>query len=303
MSPRDAVDEFLFDHTYSPRTLEWHTRMLGRFADHLTSLGVADTGDIVPAHLRSFLETVRALHNPRTDTPVGSHTVHAYARSLRTFIRWCAESRLMDEGLPRRLKMPKLETATVIASFTPDQVERLMRAADKSAYPLRNRALLAVLLDTGCRASEVVGLTLDRVHFDPEGAWLFVHGKGDKWREVGLGQKGRNLLHRYIHRERGTAVAPWAETFLGRRGPLTRSGLDQTLYDLRDGAGPQHFQGVRVSAHTFRHTYAQSYLEKGGDVYMLSRTLGHTSVAVTEIYLRSLSSRVARRGPSVFDQF
>jgi integrase/recombinase XerD len=46
---------------------------------------------------------------------------------------------------------------------------------------------------------------------------------------------------------------------------------------------------------------ACAYLGAGGDVYKLSRLLGHTSVSVTEHYLRAFSARAARQGVSVFD--
>jgi integrase/recombinase XerD len=52
---------------------------------------------------------------------------------------------------------------------------------------------------------------------------------------------------------------------------------------------------VRCSPHTCRHTFACNYLKNGGDVYTLSRLLGHTSVSVTEVYLRAVKAQDARR--------
>jgi len=46
--------------------------------------------------------------------------------------------------------------------------------------------------------------------------------------------------------------------------------------------------GVRCSPHTLRHTFAVSYLRAGGNLFYLSRILGHTSVTTTEKYLQSL---------------
>lgn len=81
-----------------------------------------------------------------------------------------------------------------------DQIERLLR----TAHSARDKAIIAVLLDTGLRANELCTLTLDHVHFTPEGTWLLVHGKRDKWREVGLGKRTPQALHKYIYRERPT---------------------------------------------------------------------------------------------------
>jgi site-specific recombinase XerD len=46
-----------------------------------------------------------------------------------------------------------------------------------------------------------------------------------------------------------------------------------------------------------------AYLSNGGDVYVLSRRLGHSQITTTEVYLRSYQSRMARKGMSVADQF
>jgi integrase/recombinase XerD len=48
-------------------------------------------------------------------------------------------------------------------------------------------------------------------------------------------------------------------------------------------------RGIRFSPHTLRHTFAVSYLMAGGNLYYLSRLLGHTSVKTTETYLKSVN--------------
>jgi len=72
---------------------------------------------------------------------------------------------------------------------------------------------------------------------------------------------------------------------------MTPSGIDQALYRIRDEIG---LYDVRLSAHTFRHSFARIWLEHGGELYSLSRLLGHSSVQVTEVYLREFQSRQAR---------
>lgn len=58
--------------------------------------------------------------------------------------------------------------------------------------------------------------------------------------------------------------------------------------------------GVSGDAHTFRHTFACMYLEQGGEIYKLSKLMGHSSVDVTEEYLKNFNIRAARRGQEKF---
>jgi len=76
--------------------------------------------------------------------------------------------------------------------------------------------------------------------------------------------------------------------FLGERGPLTVSGMDMIFNIIEKKAG---ITDVWVSAHTMRHTFSKQYLKHGGDLFKLSRELGHSSVQVTgKIYLSDFNS-------------
>jgi site-specific recombinase XerD len=71
-------------------------------------------------------------------------------------------------------------------------------------------------------------------------------------------------------------------------------GLDKMLDCLEEKSG---VTGVRVSAHTFRHTYACRFLSRpGADIWKLKELLGHTDIATTQVYLRAFDQGLARRG-------
>jgi len=54
------------------------------------------------------------------------------------------------------------------------------------------------------------------------------------------------------------------------------------------GKGCDVATDIRVSAHTFRHTYAQYQLKAGLDLYSLSRLLGHENISITQTYLNGM---------------
>jgi integrase/recombinase XerD len=108
-----------------------------------------------------------------------------------------------------------------------------------------------------------------------------------------LWQVEGKLLWKYIHKYRKPANPSELALFIGRRGePLQYGGVKSILEDVKKASG---IEGVRVSAHTFRHTFAKFYLERGGEVFKLSREMGHSTVQITEIYLKDYRSSEARR--------
>ncbi len=161
----------------------------------------------------------------------------------------------------------------------------------------RDKAIVSVLLDTGVRANELCTLTLGRTNFSLTDAHIIVLGKGRKQREVGLGNKSRLALHRYIYQFRPRVESE--AVFLTRHStPLHPDGLAQMLIKLRNRSS----LSFHIHPHKFRHTFAYMYMREGaGDVLRLSRLLGHSSVLVTENYLKVFDSRDARDSASVLD--
>jgi integrase/recombinase XerD len=294
-----AHEEWRFacqSRNYSPRSVIWNEQRVGQFLNWCAGQGVGQIEDITAAHVHSYLATLPA--------HLSDYTRRGYAQAVKAFLNWCAREDLISEKIARRITMPRV-TEKVIQTFTPDQVKRLLASCEREVYPwmrARDRAILAVLLDCGLRASELCGLTLGNVHFGQD-SYLQVLGKGRRERQVGLGNWSRTELHRYIYRHRSAPEAQ-QRVFTNQKGStLEPSGLHQLIARLRDWAGVEHFPGVRVSPHTMRHTFALAFLAGGGDCYVLSRLLGHSQIGTTEVYLRAWQSKTARRGPSVADQF
>jgi site-specific recombinase XerD len=155
----------------------------------------------------------------------------------------------------------------------------MFNAIRETENPLRNRALLALLLDTGIRLGEVVSLKVADVSLDARQPSLTVHGKGNKWRRVPLGGSARVAVERYLTHERPTG----AYVFIGRDGGMLSPRLvEKLLHRLGQRAG---VTGMRVSPHSCRHSFAVAYLRAGGDIYRLSKILGHSGVQVTQHYL------------------
>jgi site-specific recombinase XerD len=296
--------ELSYAKDWTEQSRKWFTSRLNAFISWANDQGVTEIESINAPLVRRYIDYRRTAIS-KTGKPLSSHTLNGHVRAIKDMLSWAAQEDLLDEKVVKRIALPKKDKK-VIPVFTEKQIDLLFAACERgetAEYIARDKAILALLIDTGIRANELCTLTKDRVYFADGDAWILVNGKGRKQREVGLGKRARQLLHRYIHRYRH-ARRDMAYVFIAKGGEaLTPEGLDRLLYRLRDRAGRENFQGIRVSAHTFRHHHAVSYLQNGGDLFKLSRLLGHSTVSTTGGYLEAFNSRDARKGSeSVLDQ-
>lgn len=156
---------------------------------------------------------------------------------------------------------------------------------------IRDYVILCLLLDTGIRRSELITLRVQDVH----DTYIRVVGKGDKERQVGINPELSTLLWKYINKYRHPHNPDESALFLaigaGRYGfPLSRGGLGTLMERMKNLTG---IGDVRLSSHTFRHTFAKMYLQSGGDLFSLSREMGHSDIRTTQHYLEDFRSEEA----------
>jgi integrase/recombinase XerD len=208
---------------------------------------------------------------------------------MRAFFAWCVEEELIEKSPAARLSLPKLPRR-VIRTFAPEQIEQLLAVCDvTTGQGFRDYVILVLLLDTGMRVSELVDLRMGNVH----ARHVKVLRKGFKEREIGMHPDVSKLLWLYMEKYRRSEEYPEEDrVFLGRKGALTTEGIEQVFQRAARASG---IKGVRVTPHTMRHTFSKRYLKNGGDLFRLSRELGHSDVQVTgRVYLGDFMSSDAR---------
>jgi integrase/recombinase XerD len=301
MQVRDAVEGFLLDcraRGLSARTVGFYVQKLTYLADWLHQTGAGDLAQVSTSHLRAFIlhlqEIDSHLNNPRIPTLSGKHvsafTIKGYVQTMKTLFRWAFTEGLIEKDPAARVVRPKIPHY-LIPTLSLEQIEAMMNACDPTtAIGFRDQMVMLLLLDTGMRVSELCGLKLQDIHED----YLVVMGKGSKQREIGISPMLSKYLWKYIRMYRKPADPQDQHVVLSYRGqPMTPSTVAEILSTVRQRAG---ISGVRVSPHVFRHTFARTYLARGGDVYKLSRLMGHTGIEITQIYLKDVQAWEARQG-------
>ncbi len=293
----DVLEQYMIDCANRGRsdgTLALYRRDLGLLVQWLEQAGVVDLESVTLAILRQFLNFLinsgsdKRFPNAIIQGRLSPSTVGTYVSVIKAFFQWCFNEELIPSSPAARLSKPKA-SKKVLSTFTSEHIEAMLAACDTDTRTgFRDYVILLVLLDTGMRVSELCNLHLSDVH--PR--YVKVFGKGQKEREIGLHPDVSKVLWKYINKHRLGFNVQDDHVFLSERGPFTTSGVEMMFNYVGDRAG---ITGVRVSPHTMRHTFSKQYLKQGGDLFKLSRELGHSSVQVTgNIYLGDFNSTDAR---------
>lgn len=206
-------------------------------------------------------------------------------RSAQQLFRWLIEEGEVTVSPMVNMRPPKVPDKQV-PLLTDEQVAALLKACAGTHFEgRRDTALVRLLLDTGCRASEVIGLRVEDV--DLVLGTVQVTGKGGHERVAAIGPKTCEAVRRYLRTRTKEGRPAGGALWLGKKGPLTDSGLRQLLERRAADAGIAH-----LHPHMFRHLFAHRWLSAGGTEGDLMALAGWRS---RQMLLRYGSSAAAAR--------
>jgi len=231
----------------SERTLEIYSQIIQRY----------ERSGLDPMAYLSQIEnpSTRALH----------------ARVLSAYFDFNGENPL--KGF--RVKCPKTHPAVLSA----DEVQALISACRGK----RNKAIVALMVDTGLRVSEVCNLDVGDVK---DGMVMVRQGKGKKDRIVFFSETTKELIGDYIgdHDSQEPNRPLFVSHKTGER--LDRWAVYQIIHRLGGKIGKD------ISPHTLRHSFATLYTRNGGDPHSLAKLMGHTSTKIAERYVHLVARDV-----------
>lgn len=209
---------------------------------------------------------------------MSARTVAIHYNCLRAFYNWMVKKGHLMRSPFDRMEPPK-EPKKEIKAFSNEDVLALLAAAGRSLQPLRDVAILSLLFDCGLRAQELCDLNVQDVDLEHSTIKIW-HGKGDKERTVIFSPLAGQALWAYYEAEPRHPDDPF---FVSQRGgPLSPHSLGLLFKRLKEAA---NITGVRCSPHTMRHSFASSYLMRGGSMEELQHKLGHTDSRMTQVYV------------------
>lgn len=280
----------------SPRTIQSYTDAARRLESHLRASGMPTSVDaITREHVESFITAQLTDHSPAT--------AGVRYRSLQQLFRWLEDEGEIERSPMARMRPPKVPEAPVPV-FSPEELARLLQAcAGKEFEDRRDTAVFRTFIDTGARVAEVAGIRyypegseqVDDSQVDLKNRELWVLGKGRRMRRLRIGKKATLDLDRYL---RSRASHPYADSpslWLGRKGPMTVSGIAQMMKRRGEMA-----EVADVHPHRFRHTFAHQWLADGGNEGDLLHLAGWRSRDMLSRYAASAAGERAREAHDRF---
>ncbi|MCA9015796.1 MAG: site-specific tyrosine recombinase XerD [Planctomycetaceae bacterium] len=217
-------------------------------------------------------------------------TVSRHLVSIKLFFRYLVLEGILAESVADLLNSPKL-WKYLPKVLSPEKVNELLMAPNRAdRYPLRDRAILAMMYATGCRVTEIVSLPVNAVKLEERYARCI--GKGNKERMVSLNPVAVAAVEAYLKHERPVLTKrnlSEQALFLNRGGrQLSRI----MVWNIVKKNAARVGCSKEVSPHTLRHSFATHMMAGGAEIRALQELLGHANIRTTQIYTHVDHSRL-----------
>lgn len=261
---------------------------------HLDQIQVTD--------LEEYMEYLKYRFNDRNQEVVNKERgIMRKISSLKSFYNYYYRRELIKNNPAALVSLPKLHEKEIIrldvdeVAMLLDEVEKGESLTEKQKQfhdrtKVRDLALLTLLLGTGIRVSECVGLDIDDVDFKNGG--ILVHRKGGKEVTVYFGVEVENALLDYLEERKTMIPVEGHENALFLSLQMKRMSV-RSVENLVKKYAKIVTPLKKITPHKLRSTYGTSLYRETGDIYLVADVLGHSDVNTTKKHYAALDD--ARR--------
>lgn len=275
----------------------------------IDQFNVSDLDNLKPVDIEEYMEYLKVYR--REDDEVMTNGEKGLARkmsALRSFYSYYHKHQYISNNPTLLVDMPKQHEKAIVR-LDADEVALLLDHVESCGNSLsgqarryyektkeRDLAILTLLLGTGIRVSECVGLDLTDIDFKNDG--ITVTRKGGNQMVIYFGDEVEEALVKYIEGSRKAAnPLPGHENALFLSTQRRRMGV-QAVENMVKKYAQQVTPNKKITPHKLRSTYGTSLYKETGDIYLVADVLGHKDVNTTKKHYAAIDENRRRQAAS-----
>ncbi|MRX52919.1 tyrosine-type recombinase/integrase [Bacillus idriensis] len=276
-----AVQDFIDDREYknvTASTLEGYRIMLKQFEEYCSSQELLNVEDITANTIKKYIIYCQKRGNNAT-------TTNSKLQRIRALLNYMVECEVIEKNPAKKIQKAREDTR--IDVFTDYHIKQMLnyyrriKQREKAFYAYRDYQIIVTLIGTGLRLSELCSLKWSDINFEQQTMSIF--GKNRKRETIPVTEKCMKELAAY--------KVYCQQVFNGKLSEFVFTNKDnQTLTPnavqnvFKRLSKIMNFRDVRLSSHTFRHTFCQRCIQSGMSTFAVQRLMRHSSIVVTERY-------------------
>lgn len=276
-----AYQDFLDDRKFKNTTktnIKNYEMLLGKFIDFAIENQVVNVEDISYSHVRQYLLNCQE----KGDKP---STINTKLLRIRAFLNYMVECEVIKNNPAKKVKMQKDDVK--IDVFSDEQIRQMLsfyrriKQREKTYVAYRDYMVIVSILGTGIRRGEIINLQWSDVDFVNKSISVF--GKSRRKETIPITDKLTKELAGY----QTFCKQYWGNmsdyVFVKRDNKqLTENALMLVFQYLQK---KMNFKDIRLSAHTFRHTFCHRLAMSGMSAFAIQKLMRHQNIAVTMRYV------------------
>ena len=268
----------------------------------MTDFSVEVLDQIKAVDLEEYMEYLKVYQNGDKTETNGERGLKRKISALRSFYAYYYKREMIHTNPTVLIDVPKIHDKSIIRLDT-DEVALLLDYIEHCGDSLtgqkrvyyektkeRDLAIVTLLLGTGIRVSECVGLDIEDVDFKNNG--IKVTRKGGNEMVVYFGEEVEKALKRYLEIREGITPLAGHEHALFYSAQRKRMGV-QAVENMVKKYSRQITTTKKITPHKLRSTYGTALYQETGDIYLVADVLGHKDVNTTKKHYAALDD--ARR--------
>ena len=237
----------------------------------------------------------------------GSKSKARKLSSIRAMFKYFMKKEIISRDPTVSIEMPKIKEKEIIRLET-DEISQMLNVTEsgegltkhQASYhentKIRDTAIVGLLLGTGIRVSELVGIDIKDIDFD--NASFVVTRKGGNRVQLYFSDEVGGLLYDYHQLRSSKDFAPTAENafFLSlQKTRISTRAVENIVKKYSQIATPLK----KITPHKLRSTYGTELYRKTGDIYIVADVLGHKDVNTTKKHYAAISNDTRRKASGV----